>query len=63
MQRRVTPVECITHSVPLERGLWCDRCLLPSVIRYRLHAVTLATSFDCGVFLVCHDCETITRGG
>lgn len=39
-----------------ETGLWCDRCLLPSRIRFTVYVTTEHGSRPIGVIDACQDC-------
>jgi hypothetical protein len=49
-------VVMVTPGEP-ETGLWCDRCNLPSLVRFPLYLTSEEGSSPCGVGWTCPGCD------
>lgn len=51
------------HEDSVTVGHWCDTCLLPSVMRIPLVAITMDGVGECGTMLMCMNCMDDFEGG
>jgi hypothetical protein len=63
MATRVLTVEVMVLDEFAEHGLWCDRCLLPSMVKmpYRIVMPASLSVVGRGELLACADCGECRR--